>query len=78
MILSNVDITVVGSSVLEFDNKDGEHIVLYRHTCVFNDNGQNNLVLVNSRTRYGNNTKLVPSLYVDGKNKFRVRLIPAP
>lgn len=68
-------VTVVGVSKMEFDNKEGQHICLFRHTCVAEDKGQRQLVIVNSRSPYPVNAVLTPEFFIDSKFKLGVRLV---
>lgn len=68
---------VVNVSKMEFKGKNGEDVLIYRHTCLAADGDYKNFCIVNSRTPYNANDILVPEVYVDNSNKLAVRCVKA-
>lgn len=62
---------------LEFDNDQGQHVVLYRHTVLADDNGNRLFAIYNSRVPFEVNSLLKDEVYVDNNNKLKVRLVKA-
>lgn len=68
---------VVNVSKLEFTGRNGEPVLMFRHTCLCTDGTERNFCIVNSRTAFQVNDILDPEVYVNSDNKLAVRVVKA-